>query len=417
MLASMGRHSENSHVNKRRKVRSVVSAVLGLTAFLHGCLVSDEATILDSSSPYYDRPCPLVQHREHKSSLIADCRCGPNKVLTSGIPICLRPYELRMRGGSVGEGPSYADLYEASYMGGELDESQGPEGTLVLAMSFGGSSDRRGAIVALDVATGDRRVVSGETPDGATVGEGPSFASVLDVRSAPGGVLYAWTRGQFPNSQSIVRVDPTSGDRTVVWRAGDAAYPQCAEQHADNGFAVDSQGRVYISAWRGAIGRLTADFATCEPFSTSESIANGFIQGFSIANNKLYGMTTAGKNFFEIDLDTREGTLIVSFGGARQYGERWPIWDADRGVFWMAGLMNTSTVAAFEPSTGRAALHHNGGGVFPWMPLGAGGPAQINSLNYAPVFLHSNGHLFLAIDGMAMVEYEPSTGNSVVLSL
>ena len=404
-------------MNVRRKVLSVVSAVLGLTALLQGCEASEEATILDPSSPYYDRPCPLVQHQEHKSALIADCRCGPNKVLTSGIPICLRPYELRKKGGSVGEGPSYADLYEASYLGGELDESLGPEGTLWLAMSFGGSSDRRGAIVALDVASGDRRVVSGETPDGATVGAGPSFGSVLDVRRAPGGLLYAWTRGAMPNSQVIVSVDPASGDRTVVWRAGDDAYPQCADQHADKGFAVDGQGRVYLSAWRGAIGRLTAGFEACEPFSTSETLANGFIQGFSIANGKLYGMTTAGKHFFEIDLETREGTLIVSFGGAMQYGERWPIWDAARGVFWMAGLMNTTTVAAFEPTTGRAALIHDGGGVFPWMPLGAGGPAQINALNYAPVFLHSNGHLFLAIDGMAMAEFEPSTGNSIVHSL
>ena len=391
--------------------------LLALGAVTTACESGDEATILDDSSPYYDRPCPLVQHKEYKSSLIADCRCGPNKVLGSGIPLCLRPYELRKKGGSVGDGPSYADIYQAAYTGGHLDETEGSEGTLFLSVSFGGSSGRKGAIVALDIATGDRRVVSGEGPDGVTVGEGPAFGSVLDVRRAPDGSFYAWTRGANPNSQVLVKVDRVSGNRTEMWKAGYPASPQCATQHADNGFAVDDKGRVYVSAWRGAIGRLTADLKTCEPFSTSETLEHGFIQGFSIANGKLYGMTTAGKHFFSIDLETSEGVLIVAFGGAMQYGERWPQWDAKRKVFWMSGFMNSTTVAAFDPESRQAALIHNGGGVFPWMPLGAGGPAQINSLNYAPVFLHSNGHLFMAIDAISMVEYEPSTGNSIVHSL
>jgi hypothetical protein len=85
-------------------------------------------------------------------------------------------------------------------------------------------------------------------------------------------------------------------------------------------------------------------------------------------------------------------------------------------VWWLAGMTNGVSIDAFDPVTGQSTDIFNGG-VFPWMPLGAAGPIQINSLNYAPIWLRSNGNLLVAQDGFSIVEYEPSSGNSIIRSL
>jgi hypothetical protein len=388
-------------------------------------------TITDATSPWYDRGCPLDQHREMMSDLVADCRCFSNQTPVSGIDVCKRPRNVSEAGVSVGEGPSYASLFNIEFLGGFLEESEGAEGTLYVAVGFGASTERMGAVFAVDVATGNRRVVSGLTPEGQTVGSGPAFATVNDVRRGPDGKLYAWVRTPLPGEQEIVRIDPTTGNRTRVWKAGSAESPQCREsdgpdalvlQVADSGFAVGPDGAFYVPFRNPTQGvgilRLPSDLSRCEVFIASGGSGpaiGGFIQGFTIRGSKLYAFTTLPKQFLEVSLTSGDRRLVHTPSGVTP-PERWAAFDETRGVWWLAGFQNAVSIEAFDPDSGLAASIFNGG-IFPWMPLGAAGPIQINALNYAPIWARSNGNLLVAQDGMSIVEYEPSTGNSVILSL
>lgn len=395
-----------------------------------------EPTITDRSSPYYERGCPLEQHRRHKSDLIADCRCFTNQTASSGIDLCKRPYNLMKAGISVGEGVSYASLYNIEYNGGFLAEDEGPKGTVYVAASFGGSTDRSGGVLAVDVATGNRRVVTGPNLAGGQVGSGHVLESVNDVRPH-GDYLYAWVRTRMPAEQEIVRIDPRDGARTLIWKGRDERFPQCRVdatrtetlQTTDTGFALDDAGDFYLpfsnpTQGRGIL-RISNDVSSCETFTGAGAADNaergvgpsmsGFVQGFTILDGKLYAFTTQPKQFLEVDLVTGDRELLMMPGGVTP-PERWAQWDESRQVWWIAGFQNSVTIDAVDPATGLTASIFDGG-VFPWMPLGAAGPIQINSLNYAPIWVRKNGNLLVAQDGMSIIEFEPKTGNSVIISL
>jgi hypothetical protein len=314
-----------------------------------------------------------------------------------------------------------------------------------VAASYGGSTDRDGIILAVDVATGDRRIVSGHDPstfsqdvppeDWLYVGDGPRFGSVLDVQRAPDGSLLAWSRFQDPTDRRVFRVDPSTGNREIVWGHDGTAneWPVCLDsegvplQTSDTGFAVDGEGRVYVGisnplTGRGII-RLSAAFDACEVLTAYGATANvgggvdigGFIQGYSRYDDKLYAFSTQPKQLFSVDLQTGHREGILELAGVAP-PERWPLWDENRGVWWLVGFQNAVTIDVWEPGGVYTSIFQ-GGEMFDWMPLGAAGPVQINALNYAPVWLRSNGNLLVAQDGLSIVEYEPTTGSSVIISL
>lgn len=403
-----------------------------------GCelLSGSRPTITDKNSPYYDRPCPLEKYADNPSDLVADCRCGPNQAPRDGIPLCQRPYELNREGFAVGEGPSFAGAFNAEYLGGFLDESEGPSGTVYVAVGFGGSTDRSGAVLAIDVATGNRRAVSGTflgTNGPYEVGAGPTFATVLDVRRGPDQKLYAWVRTTPPSQQELFRVDPATGDRTLIWKGRDAAFNQCLSdqgtlQYDDNSFAMDAQGRFYISHGTVGLGigilRLSADATSCELVSGASEVPAmqkgtgplpGSIQGFTFVKGKLIASGRSPKMFVSVDVETGNRELLYESQGLTP-PERWALWDENHQAWWFTGFESSVSIWAYDPAT-RATTDIFGGGVLPWMPLGCGGPVQINSLNYAPVFVRSNGNLLVAQDGFSLVEYEPKSGNSVIISL
>ncbi len=409
---------------------------LALGATACDLLSGTRPTLTNKDSRYYDRPCPLDKYADHPTDLIADCRCGPNQAPRDGIFLCQRPYELNREGVAVGEGPSFAGAFNAEYLGGFLDESEGPAGTVYVAVGYGGSTDRSGAILAVDLATGNRRAVSG-TFLGATgpeeVGTGPTFQTVLDVRRAPDQNLYAWVRTTPPSQQELVRVDPATGNRTLVWKARDARFPQClagvaALQINDNGFGIDEQGRFYIAHGTVDVGigilRLSPDATSCELFAGASTVPAaqrgtgplpGQLQGFTFRQGKLIASGRAPKMFVSVDLDTGDREVLFESQGVTP-PERWALWDEKHQAWWFTGFQSSVSIVAYDPAT-RVSTDIFNGGVLPWMPLGCGGPVQINSLNYAPVFVRSNGNLLVAQDGFSIVEYEPKSGNSVILSL
>lgn len=426
----------------------VLTALIALSSAGCSALSGEgEATITNVNSPYYDRACELVQHREHKSDLIADCRCFTNQAPASGIDLCKRPYNVNLDQIAIGSGPSIAGLHQAEYLGGFLDESEGARGALYVSGGFGPSLDRSGVILKIDPLTGDRTILVERGPH-----EGPSWGElsayhrsvgyILDVQPAPDNALLALARSSDGMHLHVLKIDRQTGAVELKWTTngliGEARQAQlgfCETpdspyrlQLSYTGFAVDAQGQVYLpfanpTQGRG-IMRLSADFTRCEVV-TGDGIPEarrgegpgmgGFVQGFTFKGGKLYAFTTQPKQFLEIDPETGDRTLLLKPDGVTPV-ERWARWDARRGVWWLAGMSNGVSIDAFDPVTGTQTDIFNAG-PFPWMPLGAVGPIQINSLNYAPIWLKKNGNLLVAQDGFSIVEYEPSTGNSVIVSL
>jgi hypothetical protein len=150
--------------------------------------------------------------------------------------------------GSIGEGPMLANgglgpLFGVVYEGGFVDSESN---RLVVALPSAG------VILGVDLTTGDRAVLSGVYRDPrtgpTTVGAGDPIDGVFDVRAGPDG-WYARV------ADTIVRVDPATGDRTVVWT--DAA--PCVEYLSNlRSLAVDEAGTAYVHFFGMSAGAESA---------------------------------------------------------------------------------------------------------------------------------------------------------------
>ncbi|WP_339733617.1 TadE/TadG family type IV pilus assembly protein [uncultured Gimesia sp.] len=69
----------------------------------------------------------------------------------------------------------------------------------------------RQSIVAVDPATGDRTILSASFPPGMPVGSGPGLLSVTGLVLEPSGTLLALT-----SFSGLLRINPATGDRTVL---------------------------------------------------------------------------------------------------------------------------------------------------------------------------------------------------------
>jgi len=405
-------------------------------------MAASASSLKDPNSEYADRSSPLKQHQEHPTALPADCRYFANQAPAGGILMCQRPQAVAKKGEHLGSGPSLAQVYNAHYSGGFVDVAAH---RLIVAAYHGGSAEARGAVVAVCLRTGDRTVISGayagEGGKQLERGAGPSFHHVIDVRAGTDGFLYAFSVPKEPTAQEIVRVCPESGDRVLVWKSRDARFGQlCASdakktpvQTHSQGFAVAPDGGFYLGIANPMTGRglvhVSCDGSEVKPISVNSNDATlkrgegpeirGFLQGFTVHKDRVYAFTTQPKQFLEIDPSTGDRTLIVKGNAAGAIGERWAVWDEDHKVWWTAGLLNSVTVVAFDPATGKSFNAFKCGGPdFPWYPIAGHGPFQINSLNYGGVWKHpTEDRLLLAHDSVAIVELELFSGNSRILSL
>ncbi|MBZ9751599.1 hypothetical protein K7W42_12055 [Deinococcus sp. HMF7604] len=127
--------------------------------------------------------------------------------------------------GTVGSGSSFYQGGSEQLRGGFVT----PDGqTLYVALETLRNTDPFGVVMAIDLNTGNRRVVSGYLNTVEKVGRGVqvqgdrdlldlyTLGSVTDVQRLPDGSLVAYA-GQ------LIRIDPTTGDRTLLWTPTTAA--------------------------------------------------------------------------------------------------------------------------------------------------------------------------------------------------
>jgi hypothetical protein len=181
------------------------------------------------------------------------------------------------------------------------------------------ASDSVNAVVEVDPATGDRSIVSGcEDPTCATVrGSGPTLSTVFGIAvEASGDVVVA-------NSYALIRIDPTTGNRTVLSGCTDAsctaqigsgpAFGRPEELMRDGlgGFLV-ADGNRDVSPFRaifhvdGATGQRTvvsgcADAACSTTVGTGPLFSSGLIGIAFTAGGDLLASDGAQRALFLVD--------------------------------------------------------------------------------------------------------------------
>jgi len=217
---------------------------------------------------------------------------------------------------------------------------------LVASVYWDGASTPKGLIVSDDLKTWARTFVSGEWHDGAprSTGSGHAFTHVKDVQPGKDGKWYALA--YKPQRAEIVRVEPSSGARTLVWAGGDPKFGQCASgdpkattgdkavQDTHEGFAVDADGSFllgYANPQRDGRGivRVSADGSKCSDVTASGKRPDGmtrgtgdelrgFVQGFALHEGAIVAFTTQEMKLWSIEPATGNRTVLVD----KPLGER-----------------------------------------------------------------------------------------------
>jgi hypothetical protein len=439
--------SASPSLDGRSSRRAALPALAGAAIALAALSATADASaqglsVKDPKSPYAARSCKLTQHIANPTAFEADCRCLDNRGQTDGIDHCKRPYDLAKSGGTIASGPSFALWPNAHISGGFVDAASNK---LIASVYWSGSSTPKGVVVSYDLSNWSRTIVSGTTksPAGeAEVGSGPAFTHVKDVQPGKDGKWYALTHK--PQRPEIVRVDPSTGARTLVWAGGNTAYGQCPSgtpeaasaaartvQYTAEGFAVDADGSYllgYANPTRDGRGivRISADGKSCSYVTASGNRPDkltkgtgdemrGFVQGFELHEGKIWAFTTGEKKLWTVDPAT--GNRIVL--GSPPLGERFLSWDAKRKVMWTSGFRNSVTLGAFDPAKSKFMnVFQDCAKDVSWFPLCAEGPIRVNSLNYGLMVVNpKTGTLLIGHDSVGLVEFEPETGNSVTRSL
>ena len=422
--------------------------------------VQCSSSVADENSPWWGQSCLRLDQLTLQTELPADCRCLTNRAPRDGVDPCTSASvgtsrhpaaptpqlsgEARNR---FGTGPTLAGVFNGHYSGGFISG-----GELIVAAYWEGSSSPKGYVAAVDLSTGDRRAISGTIPTNAgdqQVGTGVSLKHVIDVR-AYGGSYYALSTGSLPQEVDIVRINPSTGARTLVWRAPPAATPwaqasagpygQCISgdgvttvQYTKTGFAIDGQGNFYlgyanpIRDGRGIV-RIGANGSSCSYVTATGGRADGltrgsggalggFVQGYTFHQGQLWAFTTQPKALWKINPSTgdRVAELTAQAGGI--IGERWPVWDPVRDVMWTVGFQNSVTITALDLTSKTLIDIFSSCGSVSWMPLCVEGPARISSQNYGGAWIEpGSGRMFIAQESDSIVEIELETGNSMIFS-
>ncbi len=436
----------------------------GLVCYDYGDGATCTSSVGDPDSPYYADSCVFEQFVSEPTALDADCRCLTNRALTGGLPVCWRPYEayISESGVTVGAGVRVGAHPQATLLGGFLDAAQGK---IVAAVAWSSAANPdAGFVMAFDLATGDRTVLSGEHLSAggapAEVGAGHRLTNVIDVQRGPDGTLYVWSGTNVMGE--IVAVDPATGDRTLVWQRDGAGFAVCdngrdgkSVQTRADGFAIDAAGAFYLgfsntSPVGEGLGVIrisgTGAQQTCQYVTRAGTMAgnamagtsvgagwaftSGVLTGFGLHDGKLLALNAFDLTLYAIDLATGDRARLTGAStanplgsgptGSSGVGHRWVKWDAARARYWTVGRQGGTQVVLVDPATAaRVALSCNDAPADPGLACISGSLDSGLSQNYGGFWFAPDDadRVYFSHDGMGLVVLEVSTGNSMIFSL
>ncbi len=439
-------------------------------------------SLSDETSPMVHRGCSFIDHVTYKTALEVDCRCRRHAATKDDIDhydmggnqACQPQASSWDDGWTMGEGPHFRHMVHSFNGGGVYSPAHGE---LFATKHFTDPSyEGAGMVVAYDIQSGARRIVSGRfpEPDGGYTMHGSGYESqrsvgtqLFEATTLPGawdlelgadGMLYVW--GSRAGNKEITRVHPDTGARTLVWKQaleGDAAAPafgQCYSTRAKatwhggfapvqlehHAFAMGPDGSFYLGFRNDAsegngVVRIAPDGATCTVVSrwngTMGEVGGGAspqysnLEGFLVRDGKLYATLQIGKVLLSIDVATGQRTVIANPPGsvASTPGQSTMFWDTTRDLLITAGGVQAYLAVAVDVDSGeRQALFLTSPDAMiksapPWETGAHGAIDNGNYMGYGALAMDpvNPDHLYLVIK-YGLLKYEMSTGNSYVMS-
>lgn len=248
-----------------------------------------------------------------------------------------------------GEGPRPRDQSGLTPMltGGVIDGER-----LLVGGAWGSGADVTGAVLAIDLSTGDRTVLSGAVDDPrtgeATTGDGPALGHVVDVGVRSDGDLVALSAVSGDRLE-LVRIDEATGDRTLLWYnelipTGNDTSARCTDGASrdipnfdPNSFAIGEDDAMYLVARpnvvnAGGIVAIDGDGTTCTVVSfsgvdqpesalrgTGPVVSNG-MRGLRFAAGRVFGLQFTGSSIVAIDVDTGDREVVSSHASSGGVG-------------------------------------------------------------------------------------------------
>lgn len=440
-------------------------------------------SMTDMTSPFYVKACSFGMFLDAQTDLHMDCRCRKDiqsdpTSREGSILNCWPVSDAWSAGLRWADGPHLYPMQPTVY-GGVISATHGE---LFASMQYTDATYTAGGlIVAYDYTTGERRIVSGNyRPEaGGYVAYGSGYQSrrmvsgvpretttlnyVQDVELGSDGMLYAYGNGALENVE-IVRVHPTTGARTLVWRVEqrngqESPFGQCygsrtisttasgriPVQYEHRAFAMDqATGKFYLAFRNPSDGvgvvEIAADGSTCRIVSRSwaaalPDIGTGFspqytsLAGMHVRGGKVYVVHVLQEALAAYDIVTGDRTAVSVPGsigdGDHAMGENNMFWDESRDLLWVMGQVAPYLGFAVDLTSGdRDQVYRiSPGGLLPGeydKEQGhAGGLRNGNYVGHGAVGLHPTNpdRLYLVGSRGELYEYELSTGNSWMMSL
>jgi hypothetical protein len=172
------------------------------------------------------------------------------------------------------------------------------------------------ALLAVDLATGDRTLLSGKT-----AGDGPAFASIVDFVVDPARRLAFVLDGHFVGSEIVGRllaVDLADGDRLIVSDENRGSGPTFA---FDTQIRIDSsRNRALVvdndSESLFAVNLVSGDRTVISGAGVGSGPPFQAPRAFAIASDGRHAIVvdfvTGGHDLFEVDLDTGDRTIVMA---------------------------------------------------------------------------------------------------------
>lgn len=419
-----------------------------------------------SGSPFYAMACDEEIYMHATTKLPLDCRCNRSNAAMQECRPGADAWASNLR---LGTGPNIHGINFAKWGGGFI-----LNGELYAPVHYTGGQVadlKPGAIYAIDITTGNRRVVSGSYLD-ATTGrvdmgsghtvQGEALPFLNHIKLGDDGMIYGVGSNTL-NHVEITRIHPQTGARTLIWRRqslDDAAnvnfpYGQCFDgrvspnyaggfqpvQYAERAFALGPNGTFYLGWNNDGVGvvRISADGSECTHVSrwasnnTTQPLPDigtgvtpqyGTISGMLARNGTIYAVTK--EIMLAIDSTTGNRTTFSNAGGIGGIGETNFFVDPSRDVMFACG-----TDAARKCSVHRMTDGNDAQGLFQigqTMPVIEGKYPQIQGAKGALDNNNYNGFGAVALDPTdpnilyfvvlsGLIKYEIDTGNSYFLSM
>lgn len=348
-----------------------------------------------------------------------DCSATANQMT----PRCARPS--LVPAGTLGEGPATVNPGSGNLHGGFIDGAR-----LIAAVAYSGAP-ATGYVLAVDLATGNRTMVSGYYNDPANgrvmMGAGPDWGTVHDVQRGPDG-FYAIT------SVGVYRVDPANGMRTlVIDHANTATRCTVGTTRAiprKDELAVGPDKSIYLALSNSPAGTGTGLVAvkagvcrivslgggpTGSAVGSGATMTSGYFRSIRFHEAKIWAVEFQSQSLMTID-PANGARVRVSASGGTPVGTG----DADVGVGWFGfepagtgvvytteydGLNRQLNLAMIDPNNGNRRL----------LALKSG-PANKGGATYPPLWVHPTQEwLVVGLDN-SIIAVDIGTGQSYTLS-